>query len=117
MTSMGLVPSASLGGVALVILGMVLSPGPNMVHLASRSISQASCGPRRFAGGARGFVVYLLTAVAGLSTLFAAEEAGQAGALTGVHDRVMTDWAERTKTRIPSASQQANAAVMHEDGW
>lgn len=36
----GMVASASLATMALIALGGVLSPGPNMMYLVSRSISQ-----------------------------------------------------------------------------
>ena len=55
---------------ALVALGMVLTPGPNMLYLVSRSVCQ---GPRAglvsLAGIATGFVVYLLCAALGLTAL------------------------------------------------
>jgi len=35
-----MVPLASLSGFALVSLGMVLTPGPNMIYLISRSLCQ-----------------------------------------------------------------------------
>lgn len=70
---MGFVAVGSLVGVALIELGMALSPGPNMVHLASRSISQGRrAGLVSLAGVALGFVAYLVAAAAGLSALFVA---------------------------------------------
>ncbi|MDA3648652.1 LysE family translocator [Saccharopolyspora indica] len=70
---MEFVPLASLLGVVVLELGMVLTPGPNMVYLASRAISQGRrAGLVSLAGVALGFVVYLLAAAAGLSALFAA---------------------------------------------
>jgi len=70
---MELVPLASLLGVALVELGMVLTPGPNMVYLTSRAISQGRrAGLVSLAGVALGFVAYLVAAAAGLSALFVA---------------------------------------------
>ncbi|MFI2430189.1 LysE family translocator, partial [Streptomyces sp. NPDC018955] len=35
-----MITSASMTGVALIALAMVLTPGPNMIYLVSRSISQ-----------------------------------------------------------------------------
>lgn len=66
--------SASIAlGVAAVALAMVLTPGPNMVYLASRSISQGRrAGLISLAGVAVGFLCYLTAAAAGLSGLFAA---------------------------------------------
>ena len=59
-------------GVALVALGMVLTPGPNMMYLVSRSISQGRrAGMISLGGVAAGFLVYLTLASAGLSVVFA----------------------------------------------
>lgn len=70
---MELVSSGALIGVALVALGMVVSPGPNMVYLASRSISQGRrAGLISLAGVALGFLLYLCAAAAGLTALFVA---------------------------------------------
>ncbi|WP_030790676.1 LysE family translocator [Streptomyces sp. NRRL S-920] len=64
---------AAVGGVALIELGMALTPGPNMIHLASRSITQGRrAGLVSLGGTAVGFLCYLLAAAAGLSALFAA---------------------------------------------
>ncbi len=60
-------------GVALVELGMALTPGPNMVHLASRSIGQGTrAGLTALAGTAVGFLVYLVAAALGFAALFIA---------------------------------------------
>jgi threonine/homoserine/homoserine lactone efflux protein len=67
------VPLASLLGVVIVELGMVLTPGPNMVYLASRATSQGRrAGLVSLAGVGLGFLVYLVAAAAGLSALFVA---------------------------------------------
>ena len=59
-----------LSAFALLALGMVLTPGPNMVYLVSRSVSQ---GPRAglvsLAGVATGFLAYLLCAALGITAL------------------------------------------------
>ncbi len=34
------VSASAAGGMALTALGMVLTPGPNMIYLVSRSVSQ-----------------------------------------------------------------------------
>jgi hypothetical protein len=48
---------------ALVALGMVLTPGPNMVYLISRSVSQGhTAGLISLGGVALAFLVYLLCA-------------------------------------------------------
>lgn len=65
-------PSAALG-VTVVALGMVLTPGPNMIYLVSRSITQGRrAGLISLGGVALGFVAYLLAANLGLSVLFLA---------------------------------------------
>ncbi|GGM12169.1 LysE family translocator [Dactylosporangium sucinum] len=59
-------------GVTLVALGMVLTPGPNMMYLVSRSISQGRrAGLISLGGVAVGFLVYLTLATLGLSVVFA----------------------------------------------
>ena len=59
-------------GIALVALGLVLTPGPNMLYLVSRSITQGrAAGLISLLGVAVGFLVYLAAAVAGIVTLFA----------------------------------------------
>ncbi|WP_369371416.1 LysE family translocator [Promicromonospora sp. Populi] len=64
---------AAVLGVALVELGMALTPGPNMVHLASRSIGHGTrAGLTALAGTAVGFLVYLVAAALGLAALFSA---------------------------------------------
>jgi len=48
---------------ALIALGMVLTPGPNMIYLVSRSISQGpAAGLISLGGVALGFVFYMLSA-------------------------------------------------------
>ena len=64
--------SAALG-VALVALGMVLTPGPNMIYVVSRSITQGRrAGFVSLAGVAVGFVAYVAATAIGLSAVFAA---------------------------------------------
>ena len=60
-------------GVAIVALGMVLTPGPNMIYLSSRSISQGRrAGLISLAGVAVGFGCYLVAATAGLTAILVA---------------------------------------------
>lgn len=67
-----LVSNEALIGIALVELGLVIVPGPNMIYLVSRSIAQGRrAGLISLAGVGIGFLVYLLAASAGLATLFA----------------------------------------------
>lgn len=51
---------------------MVLTPGPNMMYLVSRTVSQGRrAGMISLAGVAAGFGVYLLAAAAGITAVFA----------------------------------------------
>ena len=60
----------TLLGFALVALGMVLTPGPNMIYLISRSISQGpAAGMVSLGGVALGFVFYMLCAAFGITAL------------------------------------------------
>ncbi len=56
-----------------VALGMALTPGPNMIYLVSRSLSQ---GPRAglisLIGVAVGFVIFMLLAAFGITAVFVA---------------------------------------------
>jgi threonine/homoserine/homoserine lactone efflux protein len=62
---------ASLLGITAVALGMVLTPGPNMMYLVSRSITQGRrAGVVSLGGVAIGFLAYLTAANLGLSVLF-----------------------------------------------
>jgi len=64
---------SSLIAFALVALGMVLTPGPNMVYLVSRSISQGrTAGLISLGGVALGFVFYMLCAAFGITALLMA---------------------------------------------
>lgn len=58
---------------ALVALGMVLTPGPNMVYLVSRSICQGrAAGMISLAGVAFGFLFYAVAAALGITALLLA---------------------------------------------
>ena len=60
----------SLLGFALVSFGMVLTPGPNMIYLISRSITQGpAAGIVSLGGVALGFVFYMLCAAFGITAL------------------------------------------------
>lgn len=64
---------SSLITFALIALGMVLTPGPNMVYLISRSISQGrAAGLISLGGVALGFVFYLLCAAFGITAFLVA---------------------------------------------
>lgn len=61
------------GGMALTALGMVLTPGPNMVYLVSRSVSQGrAAGMISLAGTCAGFLIYMTMANLGLAVVFVA---------------------------------------------
>ena len=63
----------SLLGFALVSLGMVLTPGPNMIYLISRSITQGpAAGMVSLGGVALGFIFYMLCAAFGITALLLA---------------------------------------------
>ncbi|MFP3555480.1 LysE family translocator [Paraburkholderia sp. SIMBA_049] len=60
----------SLLAFGLVALGIVLTPGPNMIYLVSRSICQGrAAGLISLGGVALGFVVYMLFAAFGITAL------------------------------------------------
>ncbi|MFB2586820.1 LysE family translocator [Herbiconiux liukaitaii] len=65
--------AAAATGMAVTALGMVLTPGPNMIYLVSRSLSQGrAAGLISLAGTGVGFVVYLTMANLGLAVVFVA---------------------------------------------
>lgn len=58
-------------GIATVAFGMVITPGPNMMYLVSRSITQGRlAGLVSLGGVVTGFFVYLIAASIGLAVLF-----------------------------------------------
>ncbi|GAB2978303.1 LysE family translocator [Nocardioides montaniterrae] len=60
-------------GMAAIAFGMVLTPGPNMMYLVSRSLTQGKrAGLVSLAGVVTGFLFYVLATALGLSLLFAA---------------------------------------------
>jgi threonine/homoserine/homoserine lactone efflux protein len=65
-----MISSASLLAFALVSLGMVLSPGPNMIYLLTRSITQGRrAGVISLFGVVLAFLVYMLCAALGVTAL------------------------------------------------
>jgi threonine/homoserine/homoserine lactone efflux protein len=61
----------AVGGMALAALVMVLTPGPNMIYLVSRSVAQGRvAGIVSLAGTGTGFLVYMTTANLGLGVVF-----------------------------------------------
>lgn len=64
---------ASAGGMAVTALWMVLTPGPNMIYLVSRSIGQGrAAGLVSLAGTGLGFVTYMTLSNLGLSAVLVA---------------------------------------------
>src|SRR5258708_7850945 len=84
----------SLLGFALVSLGMVLTPGPNMIYLISRSITQGpAAGLVSLGGVALGFVFYMLCAAFGITALlFAVPYAYDALRLAGAAYLLWLAW-------------------------
>src|SRR5262249_29547134 len=79
---------------ALISLGMVMTPGPNMVYLISRSITQGRlAGLISLGGVALGFVFYMLAAAFGLTALlFAVPYAYDALRLAGAAYLLWLAW-------------------------
>lgn len=66
-----MVSTSAMLGVLIVALGLVLTPGPNMMYLVSRSITQGRrAGLVSLVGVAVGFLVYLIATNLGLSAVF-----------------------------------------------
>ncbi|QPF92464.1 LysE family translocator [Bradyrhizobium commune] len=65
--------TSALLGFALVSVGIVLTPGPNMIYVISRSITQGpAAGIVSLGGVALGFVFYMLCAAFGITALLLA---------------------------------------------
>src|ERR1700749_210355 len=63
-------PTSSLLAFTLVSLGIVLTPGPNMIYVISRSITQGrGAGIVSLGGVALGFVFYMLCAAFGITAI------------------------------------------------
>ncbi len=61
---------AHLAAFALICLGLVVTPGPNMIYLISRSIAQGrAAGLMSLGGVALGFLVYMFSAAFGITAL------------------------------------------------
>jgi threonine/homoserine/homoserine lactone efflux protein len=85
---------SALLGFALVSLGIVLTPGPNMIYLISRSITQgSSAGIVSLGGVALGFMFYMLCAAFGITAfLFAVPYAYDALRLAGAAYLLWLAW-------------------------
>lgn len=65
-----IVSTSTLAGFAAVALAMVMTPGPNMAYLVSRTICQGrAAGMISLGGVGVGFVVYVLLAAFGITAL------------------------------------------------
>jgi threonine/homoserine/homoserine lactone efflux protein len=68
-----MLPASDLAWFALAALIMVLTPGPNMVYLVSRSLSQGrAAGVTSLFGVGAGFLMHMFAAAAGLTAVFLA---------------------------------------------
>jgi len=67
-------PDAStLTAYLIVILGLAVTPGPNMIYLISRTIAQGrAAGIMSLGGSALGFIVYMSCAAFGITALLTA---------------------------------------------
>ena len=85
---------SALLGFALLSLGMVLTPGPNMIYLISRSITQGrAAGLVSLGGVALGFVFYMLSAAFGITALlFAVPYAYDALRFAGAANLLFLAW-------------------------
>ena len=98
----------------LLALGMVLTPGPNMIYLISRSISQGPASGLISLGGiALGFVFYVFCAAFGITALlFAVPFAYDALRLAGAAYLLWLAWqAVRPAAARPSMSARSSMTV------
>jgi threonine/homoserine/homoserine lactone efflux protein len=86
--------TTALVAFALISLGIVLTPGPNMIYLISRSITQGpAAGIMSLGGVALGFVFYMLCAAFGITALlFAVPYAYDALRLAGAAYLMWLAW-------------------------
>jgi threonine/homoserine/homoserine lactone efflux protein len=64
---------ATFAAFSLIALGMVLTPGPNMIYLVSRSISQGrGAAMLSLVGVGVGFLFYMVSAAVGITSLLIA---------------------------------------------
>jgi threonine/homoserine/homoserine lactone efflux protein len=109
----------SLLGFALVSFGMVLTPGPNMIYLISRSITQgATAGLISLGGVALGFVFYMLCAAFGITALlFAVPYAYDALRFAGAAYLLWLAWqALKPNGRSPFQVRQHQVRELKSDG-
>src|SRR5438105_3055165 len=110
---------SSLLAFALVSFGMVLTPGPNMIYLISRSITQGpAAGIVSLGGVALGFVFYMLCAAFGITALlFAVPYAYDALRLAGAGYLGWLAWqALKPNGRSPFQVRQHQMRELAVDG-
>jgi threonine/homoserine/homoserine lactone efflux protein len=65
------ISATAASGIALVALGLVLTPGPNMIYLTSRTLTQGRrAGFVSLLGVATGFCAYVAATTAGIAVIF-----------------------------------------------
>ena len=95
-----MLPLSDLFFFAVAALGLVISPGPNMIYLISRSIVQGKrAGLISLAGVICGFLFHIILVSFGLTTLLFAVPFAYA-ALTAPCDWFFGKWRERWSRRL-----------------
>lgn len=98
----------------LVALGMVLTPGPNMIYLISRSIAQGPMAGMISLGGiALGFLFYVFCAAFGITALiFAVPYAYDALRLAGAGYLLWLAW----QSCVRAAARPSMSAISRMTG-
>ena len=109
-----MIDTANLVAFILLALGMVLTPGPNMIYLISRSISQGPASGLISLGGiALGFVFYVVCAAFGITALlFAVPFAYDALRLAGAAYLLWLAW----QALRPGGSSPFHVRQLQHDG-
>jgi threonine/homoserine/homoserine lactone efflux protein len=109
-----MIDTANLAAFILLALGMVLTPGPNMIYLISRSISQGPASGLISLGGiALGFVFYVFCAAFGITALlFAVPYAYDALRLAGAGYLLWLAW----QALRPGARSPFHVRELQHDG-
>src|ERR1700761_5160502 len=106
--------ASALLGFALVSFGIVLTPGPNMIYVISRSLTQGvAAGIISLGGVALGFVFYMLCAALGITALlFAVPYAYDALRFAGAAYLLWLAW----QALKPGGSSPFQVKRLREDG-
>ena len=109
-----MIESANLIAFVLLAFGMVITPGPNMIYLISRSISQGPASGLISLGGiALGFVFYVFCAAFGITALlFAVPYAYDALRLAGAAYLLWLAW----QAVRPGGSSPFHVRALKHDG-